>query len=268
MDSSTRQPRFAYIAGLLIAFAAFFALNKLFFAQGFQFFQGATRSAPLSFFLSYASVGMPVFAFVYFTNGQRVLAPLGFCGNAMKGMLFAFGCSIPMFVGFGIPRGFQVSIESTTFWFGCVFAALFEEVYYRGFFFGQLLRKTTLGFIPALVVPAVTFASLHLYQSRDPSTLAGIFLTTFLGAGLFAWLYCEWDFNLWVPMFLHFFMNFSWSLFDSVADNALGDVAANVYRALTVTCAIVGTLLYKRRRREPLAINRRVLWAQPVLPTH
>lgn len=261
------RKRITYIAALLLAFAAFYGANKYFFEKGFHFFQGFLNNYPVSFFLTYAIVGIPAFIFVFFTNNRSLLEPLGLRGNILKAMLLAFAFSIPMFVGSGISQGFQISIDGTTFWFGAVFAAFFEEVYYRGFFFGQLYRNTSLGFLPALIVPALTFASLHLYQSHDPATLVGIFITTFMGAALFAWLYCEWDYNLWVPIFLHFFMNLSWSLFGAVSDNALGNGGANMFRAMTIAFAVVGTLAYKRRKGLPLAIDKRVLLAARVTPS-
>lgn len=253
------QKSIGYIVGLLIAFAAFFTLKEFFFGKGFHFFQGFLNLYPLSFFLIYALVGIPAFVFVFLSNENRFFAPLGLNGNIPKAVLVAFVFSIPMFVGYGFPSGFQVSIDGKEFWFGCVFAAFFEELYYRGFFFGQLYRKTNLGFFPALIVPALIFASLHLYQSQNPVTLLGIFITTFMGAGLFAWLYCEWNYNLWVPIFLHFFMNLSWGLFEDVSDNALGDVNANIYRGMTIALAIIGTLLYKRRMGLLLEVNKRTL---------
>ncbi len=148
---------------------------------------------------------------------------------------------------------FQIDIEAKHFWFGCVFAAFFEEFYYRGFFFGQIFKKTRLGFFPSLILGALIFASLHLYQSEDMATLFGIFITTFLGAGLFAWLYVEWEYNLWLPISLHFFMNLSWGMF-SVSENAFGDFGANLIRGLTILFAILGTILYKKWQNIPLAI--------------
>jgi membrane protease YdiL (CAAX protease family) len=166
-----------------------------------------------------------------------------------------------MFIGYGVMSGFSINISAKSFWFGCVFAAIFEELYYRGIFFGQLFKNTRLGFFPSLILSALIFASLHLYQSNDPVTMLGIFITTFMGAGLFAWLYSEWDFNLWVPIALHFFMNLSWEMF-SVADNALGDLNAGLIRGLTILLAIAGTVIYKKKHGIPLTVNKLTLWVK------
>jgi membrane protease YdiL (CAAX protease family) len=106
---------------------------------------------------------------------------------------------------------------------------------------------------------ALLFASLHLYQSNEFSTLTGIFITTFSGAVLFAWVMSEWQHNLWVPVFLHFFMNLFWMMF-SAGVNALGGWYANIFRAITIALIIVITILYKRRSGERMEINRETLW--------
>jgi hypothetical protein len=248
-----------YIVALCFVFSLYFILNELFFAKIYYFIEGIIHLYPASFFITYSIVALPIFIFVYFTNKHSILEPLGLKGNIFKAFLFSFAFSIPMLLGSGFMGHFEITIKPQEFWFGCVFAAFFEELYYRGFFFGQLFKNTKLGFFPSIIISALIFASLHLYQSDDLTTLTGIFITTFMGAGLFAWLYAEWNYNLWLPIGLHFFMNLSWELF-SISDNAFGDLSANLIRALTVTLAIAVTLIYKKKRKLKLEINRDTLW--------
>ena len=247
-----------YILLLCVCFSLFFVADKTFFSTIYHAIENIISFYPLSFFTTYLLVGLPVILFIYFTNKYRILEPFGLKANVVKGVAIAFVFSIPMFVGYGIMGNFEINIEAKDFWFGCVFAAFFEELYYRGFFFGQIFRNTKLGFFPSLIISALVFASLHLYQSDDLATLIGIFITTFLGAGLFAWLYVEWNYNLWLPIGLHFFMNLSWEIF-SVSDNAFGDLSANLIRGITILFAVVGTILYKKREKIPLIINRDTL---------
>lgn len=248
-----------YIVALCVVFTLYFISNELFFSKIYYFIENIIHLYPVSFFITYTIVALPIFIFVYCTNNHNIFEPLGLKGNILKALLFSFVFSIPMLLGSGIMGNFEITIEPQNFWFGCVFAAFFEELYYRGFFFGQLFKKTKLGFFPSLIISALIFASLHLYQSNDLSTLVGIFITTFMGAGLFAWLYAEWNYNLWLPIGLHFFMNLSWELF-SISDNAFGDLNANLFRALTILLAITGTIYYKKKREIPLEINRNTLW--------
>mgnify|MGYP003483250560 FL=1 len=75
-----------------------------------------------------------------------------------------------------------------------------------------------------------------------------------MGAILFAWLYVEWDYNLWVPIFLHSLMNLSWHIFE-MDETALGGAIPNILRGLTIFLAIVLTIIYKKRQNQELAIT-------------
>ncbi len=247
-----------YILFLCISFSLFFIADKLLFSKIYNAIENTIHIYGLSYFLTYIIVGIPVLIFVYFTNKHCILEPLGLKSSFIKGIVYSLIFSVPMFIGYGLLSDFKINLEPKDFWFGCVSAAFFEELYYRGFFFGQLFKNTKLGFFPSLILSALIFASLHLYQSNDITTLAGIFITTFMGAGLYAWLYVEWNYNLWIPIGLHFFMNLSWGMF-SISDNAFGDLNANLIRSLTIIFAIVGTIVYKKRQNIPLAINRNTL---------
>lgn len=251
--------KYQYIILLFCSFCFYFILDKVFFATIYKYIDAIFKVEMFSFFLTYIVVGLPVFLFVFITNHKTVFKPLGLQGNFIKGLCVALGFSLPMLLGFGILNDFQVHITLKDFIISCLFAAFFEELYYRGFFFGQLFRKSGLGFFPSLFIGAILFASLHAYQSDLPLDLLGIFLTTFLGAGLFAWLYVEWSYNLWVPIALHFFMNLSWSMY-AVSDNAFGGWIANLIRALTIILAITSTIIYKRKMNIPFGVVRKTLW--------
>jgi hypothetical protein len=57
-----------------------------------------------------------------------------------------------------------------------------------------------LGFILSVLLGALLFGFIHLYQGSELTEWAGIFLITFSGAILFAWVYTEWNFNLWMGL--------------------------------------------------------------------
>jgi membrane protease YdiL (CAAX protease family) len=247
-----------YISMLAGFFGLYFLFKKLFFADIYYFINNIINVYFVSFFLAYIVVGIPILIFVFLSNDKGFLKPLGLQGNIFKAVLASFIFTIPMFAGSAVMSNFTFGISGERFWFYCVFAAFFEELYYRAVFFGQLYKKTRLGFLPALFFSALVFASLHLYQSNDFYTLIGIFFTTFLGAGLFAWLYVEWGYNLWVSISMHFFMNLSWELF-SISDNALGNINANWFRLLTIVLAIIGTLIIKKKKGLELLITKKTL---------
>ncbi|MTI87953.1 MAG: CPBP family intramembrane metalloprotease [Balneolaceae bacterium] len=247
-----------YSIGVFFFFALFYISKKLWFNELYHFINEFLRISPVSFFIAYMAVGTPLLGFVYWTEKFASFKILGLNRSIGKALLFSLLFTSPMFIGYGIISDFNISLETGEFWRGNVFAAFFEELYYRAFLFGLLYRKTRLGFIPSLIASALIFASLHLYQSNDFATLTGVFITTFLGGAFFAWLYVEWDFNLWVPIGMHFFMNLSWTIF-SISDNAFGDGAANLFRILTIIAAIVGTIIYKKRNQQSMEVSRTTL---------
>ncbi|REA58509.1 CPBP family intramembrane metalloprotease [Dyadobacter luteus] len=242
-----------------ISFLAYHILFR-YFGETKSALDTITRFGLLSYCITYALIGVPVFIGTYFIKTKAgIFSELGLSGNAGKALLLALLFSLPMFIGgffffdFNAKQEIQQLIAST------FVAGFVEELYFRGFLFGVLYRHSRLGFIPAIILGAVIFASGHLYQSQDAGELVGIFMITFSGACLFAWLYSEWNYNLWVPVFLHSLMNLSWSLFE-MDHSALGNVPANVLRGCTIALAIVFTILYKRHTHQKLTINRNTIF--------
>lgn len=258
------KPPAIIIPVVLAAFAAHYALNEFFFADLYRQLAGSLGSRALGYFLAYVVVGLPVVGATIWLHGTRgAVASLGLDRRPWPALGRAFLFSLPMLIGFAVLYPLNRELTVTQVLATGVCAAFFEELYFRGFLFGQLFRFTRLGFVPAIALGAVVFALGHLHQSQDPAVLIGVFATTFLGAVFFAWLYAEWDFNLWVPIGLHFFMNLHWMVF-GVADNALGSPAANILRALTIAAAIIGTRWHKRRQGRSAAVTWKTLWRQPV----
>lgn len=245
----------------LISFSLHYLLSKLFFADIYHYLTELVTSKNLSYVLTYLLVGIPIFLATWHLNLNNFLSSLGLQKGFLQGVVVALICTLPMLIGYAIVFEWNQEANWNKIVTGVICAAFFEELYYRGFLFGQIFRFTKIGFIPAILIGALIFASAHLYQSSDPGTLIGIFMTTFFGAGLFAWVYVEWDNNLWVPIWLHLLMNLFWLLF-SAGDNALGGVYSNIFRVLTITTVIVGTIVYKKRKGKALVINRNSLWMQ------
>lgn len=150
-----------------------------------------------------------------------------------------------MYVGFSIIFNFNSDVSLNNILIDILSAGFFEELYFRGFLFRLPFRNTKLRFIFSVLFGAIYFDMLHLYQSNDLIKLFGIFLVTSLGGILFAWVYAEWNFNIWIPVFLHMLMNLAWELF-FVSDNALGGIYSNVFRFSTLGLVILVTKSYKK----------------------
>lgn len=246
---------------VIVAFAVYYVINKVFFNTLQIYLRTLIPGRIAPFIVAYLLVGLPLFMATWLINRRRnILRDLGLMANPWIGLVFAVICTLPMFIGYAfMAGGLADGLSVTVFVVGSLLAGVFEETYFRGFLFGQLFRNSRLGFLPAIILCSVLFGSVHLYQSKDPTILAGILITTFLGSALFAWLYVEWGYNIWVPICLHSLMNTSWYIFGT-GTNALGSIGANVFRLMTVLLAIVLTVLYKRRPRQRFLINRATLW--------
>jgi len=173
------------------------------------------------------------------------------------GLGFAFVLVLPMLISSAIIGEIDENMNFLDLFKKTVFAGFFEEFLFRGFLFGILFRKLKWGFIPASLVGALIFGLGHLYQGSNTGETIGIFLVTFMGAGWFAWLFIEWKENLWVPIFLHIFMNLSWVLFD-VGNNALGGYVTNIFRIITIALTVIITIIYNKRK-DKFSINRKNL---------
>ena len=219
----------------------------------------STQQGLVSYVLTYLIVGIPIFIGTILINKTTgFFRNLGLSWGVLSAVWTSLLFTAPMFIGGLLFFKFNQQIDIENFIAGTIIAGFMEELYLRGFLFGQLFRKTNLGFIPSILLGALIFASGHLYQSQIITELIGIFLVTFSGAIFFAWLYVEWDYNLWVPIFTHTLMNLSWNLFE-IDSSALGDFKANVFRGLTILTAILFTVLYKRKKGLKLRVNRQTL---------
>ena len=259
-----RQQTLKVLLITIITFGLYYFLQNFYFKTLYSCFCNLVPIKAIAYFLTYIIVGLPLLIGLFLTHKPKdIFDCLGVSNGFFKGFIFTFLFTLPMLIGYSIVFKFNSDVTFNKILGGAVFAAFFEELYFRGVFFGQLFRFTKIGFIPSVFLCALIFALGHLWQSTDPSTLIGIFFTTFIGAIFFAWLYIEWDNNLWIPIGLHLFMNLHWMLF-SVGDNALGGTYANIFRAITIIVTIVGTLFYKRQTGKKLVISRNRLWINKI----
>jgi uncharacterized protein len=247
------------VAVTLLAFGVYFLLDELYFRTVRSWINGVIGQGGISHLAAYLVFGIPLYLGAILLHGFKGFPEsLGLNKPLLPGILAPLVFTLPMFIGFALVFDFNTDITLNEVLITVIGAAFFEELFFRGFLFGQIYRYTRLGFILSILLGALLFAAGHLYQSQDFPTLVGIFATTFLGAVFFAWLYAEWNFNIWIPVFLHLFMNLSWLMF-SVSDNAFGGAYANVFRVLTIAAAITGTLVYKRKKGLKLEVNKRTV---------
>src|SRR5690606_8630723 len=218
-----------------------------------------TQQGLTSYVLTYLIIGITVFIGTLLNDRRTsIFKSLGLSINIWTGVWKSFLFTLPMFVGGLLFFQFNQTLQIENLIAGTLVAGFMEELYFRGFLFGQLFKKTNLGFIPSIFFDALIFAFGHLHQSQDINELIGIFMITAACAVLFAWLYVEWNFNLWIPIMTHTFMKLWWVLFE-YDNTALGGLKASLFRSLTILTAILFTILYKKQKNRNLLVNRKTL---------
>ena len=133
-------------------------------------------------------------------------------------------------------------------------SAFFEEIIFRAFLIGILYRFTRLGFLSSALLGSLLFAQVHLYQSQNITELTEIFAITFLGSIFFSWVYFESEYNLWTAIFLHFFMNLYWEIFN-VSENVSGNLYGNLYKLISIAILIVVIIYFKRKNKIPFEVT-------------
>jgi uncharacterized protein len=195
-----------------------------------------------------------------FHKPTEILGELGLNKDFLKGLRYAFLFTLPMLIGYFLMGQYNNEQTLTENILKAFKDSFREEVFFRAFLFGQLFRQVKIGFIPAVLINGLIFGLLHIYQAHTLTESMGIFAITFAGAIWFAWLYIEWKENLWLPIFMHFFMNFYWHLF-STEKSAMGGLMLNLPRALTITLSIYLTIKIAHKTGQ-LIINKTNLMRQ------
>jgi membrane protease YdiL (CAAX protease family) len=215
--------------------------------QNFVEFQLTSYAAGIIYFYSWWLIPVLIATGLLF-GFRNTLKELGLANGFLKGLALSVIVVLPMFLGSAITGKFVAEISLLEILHKTFLAGFMEEMLFRGFLFGILFTKLKWGFIPASLPGAIIFGISHLYQGSGITETLGIFVVTFIGALWFAWLYIEWNDNLWVPIWMHILMNLSWTIFD-VSSNALGGFEANIFRVITIALSVIITIAYCKRRK-------------------
>lgn len=240
---------------VFIAFVLFFVV--WYFNYGVRPFEAMTGTSQAAHYLiNYVVAGMiPAAALWLLHKPREIIQSIGLADGFGTGVLFAVLATLPMLIGYACIGTFDREVSADHLLTRVVIAGFFEELIFRGFVFGQLFRYARWGFLPAALLTAVAFGSLHLYQGHDLASSVAAFAVTAAGSIFFSWIYVEWNYNLWCAIWLHTLMNLPWILFSVSASGAVGGMWANLLRAGTVAIAIGLTIAYKKRRGLPYFTN-------------
>ncbi|MEE2565084.1 CPBP family intramembrane glutamic endopeptidase [Hyphobacterium marinum] len=191
---------------------------------------------------------VPALVAALFFGPRQAASALGLTRSPLTGLAFAAAVTLilPIVYAVASPVGVAEEPAEPVLRYA-LFPGVFEEILYRGFLFGFLFRFARWGFLPAALVGALVFGAAHFSAGGDLNEALTIFAITAIGGFWFAWLYAEWDFNLWIPISLHVLMNAWWELF-VIADNAAGTQATIIARFAVIGLSILLTLALARWR--------------------
>ena len=190
---------------------------------------------------------VPIIVTALLFGKSSVFDKLGLNRSALKGLGFAFAVCLPLPLAYGFTTPLARTVELLpNLLHYAIFSSTAEEVLYRCFLFGLLFRTARWGFLPAALLGGIIFGIGHLYQGNNILESSGVFLITFVGALWWSWLYVEWDYNAWVPIGFHVFMN-GWFQVFVVSETALLPIAGEIARAFVVLLSIGLTLALAKR---------------------
>ena len=108
----------------------------------------------LASFVMHLTVCLPIVAVLLLLHRPKdFLHQLGLDGNFITGIVFALISTIPLFIAFPIVGEFNNELTLDQLIRSTVIVALFEEVIFRGFIFGQLFRYCKIGFGWSVLIP-------------------------------------------------------------------------------------------------------------------
>lgn len=256
-----KSGRLQIILKVALAFSAYIMLIRL-FKDIKVYLDGWTGYGLLSYLIAYATAIVPILAGVrWIVRKGHAWGALGLRGHVFRAWFWALVFASPMFLGGLALYPFPARVQADQLLAGTLIAGFMEELVYRAFLFGMLFYHARLGFVPSVLVNAIPFALGHWQPELGFAGNIPVLLVTCAAGGFFAWLYVEWERNIWLPVALHALMNLSWSLFD-MGGNAAGGALPNLLRAGTIALAIALTLWYKQRLQQGPGVNRKNLLIQ------
>ncbi|WP_395373477.1 lysostaphin resistance A-like protein [Marinicella sp. W31] len=190
----------------------------------------------------------PVIIWILLLGSKKGLKHCGLIAPFLPALLIGLIATTPMWLGFWVLSDQPTQWPWVTLLKQAFITGLVEEALFRGLLFGMLFRCAGWLFLPAAGFAALLFGLGHLYQGGSFMSASSIFGITAIGSIWFSWLYLKWNFNLWVPIFMHALMNAWWIVF-SVDQTAMGDVTANVLRMLTIGLSIVLTFIWNPQKQ-------------------
>ncbi|SIS97536.1 hypothetical protein SAMN05421786_103532 [Chryseobacterium ureilyticum] len=233
----------------ILGFVIYYFFDLFYFKNIQHFIKELFRSKALAHVLAYTITLIPIIITLKILFPQKKIFNLfSLDQNVLKGFTLAFIGTFPILIGYILHFKIAHTLSFESLFINTISSAFFEEIIFRAFLIGILFRFTKLGFLSSILFGSLLFAQVHLYQSQNTIELIEIFAITFLGSVFFTWVYFEQDFNIWAAIFLHFFMNLYWEVFN-VSENVSGNFYGNLYKLLSIIL-ITGIVIYDKKKKK------------------
>ncbi len=175
----------------------------------------------------------------------RMLDMLGLSGSGfLPGLIFGFIAALPQLIGQIVLHGIKHDLTFMDIWIYGIHPGYHEEIFFRAFLIGLLVRYVRVPFLIPLVVSSLVFGMGHLYQAHSFSESTVVFLSAF-GVGIGFYLFYKYSgWNLWFPLFLHSFMDSATTL-ANFSGNITMSTNENLYRGSTILLGILYCVYYQ-----------------------
>ena len=173
-------------------------------------------------------------------------------GLACKGIGVGLVCTLPMLLVGLMSSSYTPSHYEILY--ADLSPGLTEEIFFRAFMFGLLVQVGRCPMWATAVITGIVFGLAHVDLTPDEGqTIVGQLgpwiAMIALGGFMYAWLYWESGWNLWLVITLHAGMNLWWDMFD-LTQTPLGNWGATGARfasvGLVVLC-VVGLRVFGQR---------------------
>ncbi len=171
-------------------------------------------------------------------------------GRFLKGVWLGVVWSLPLLI-LGLLSGVRDDPNFRTLPYNSLGPGVFEELFFRAFGFGFLVRYAGWRVLPAAVLTGVFFSLAHIHLQFVQGMGTGMqlgWLAMLAGAGVFyAWIYARWEFNLWIIITMHTVLDLCWQLF-VLSENPFG--RTGIIGALTLVFALPSVITSRRAKRQ------------------
>lgn len=160
-----------------------------------------------------------------------------------SGIILGTLFSLPLLI-VGALGGIDDQLVLRSLHFKSLAPGVFEEIFFRAFAFGFLVRLARWRLWPTAIFTAVLFALAHIHldriQSQNFAGQATELALLAVAGTIYAWLYAKWNFNLYLVITMHTLLDLCFVLFD-MNNSPLGPAGGSIAISIVFTLSSIVT---------------------------